>query len=331
MRKPSGGNMTTQPQHYPVISIITPSHNQGNFIAETIESVINQAGDFSLEYIIVDGGSTDNSVEIIRGYAEQIERGTWPARCQSISFRWSSEADQGQTAALAKGFGKATGEIFAWLNSDDTYLPGALQRITDNFNTHPETALLYGEATYIDTESRVISRYQTDEFDLLRLASSNIICQPAAFFRSNAFRAVGGLNEQLNFVMDYDLWIRLGRHGHCTYLPELLATYRLHEASKTINSGFLVKNSDESLATTIHHFGWAPLTRVYTSCRIRTETLLPAYLAKRPFVLVAGAILFTIIQSILLNHGLHRNDIMLLNRKNLRKLFKKRIEIMTGV
>ena len=313
----------------PLISIITPSYNQGAFIAETIESVISQAGDFNLEYIIMDGGSTDNSVEIIKGYAERLQQGSWPVCCRSITFHWSSETDKGQTDALAKGFAKATGDIFAWLNSDDTYLPGALQRVTDYFNSHPETALLYGDAHYIDTESRVISRYQTDEFDLLRLASSNIICQPAAFFRSNAFRAVGGLNEQLNFVMDYDLWIRLGKHGHCTYLPELLATYRLHEASKTINSSFLIKNSKESLAITVYHFGWAPLTRIFTLCSIRTEAMIPTFLSRNRIIVAMVNVVCTIVCSIWLNKGVNRLDFNLINGKNFRKILKKRVDIMT--
>ncbi len=322
--------MSNQPSQFPIISIITPSYNQGEFLAETIESVISQAGDFAIEYIIMDGGSTDNSVEIITKYAKRIREGKGPVYCQSITFHWSSNTDKGQTDALAKGFDKASGDVFAWLNSDDTYLPGALQRVTDYFQAHPEVDMLYGDAQYIDAEGRVISQYGTEEFDILRLASANIICQSATFFRSKAFRAVGGLNEKLNFVMDYDLWIRLGKRFICTHFPELLATYRLHESSKTINSDYLIHNSDESLSVTIHHFGWAPLTRVFTSCSIRTQTRLPAFIAQRPFLSLLATIGYTIARSFILNRGAHRNDVRLLTWRNFRKLLKKRLEIMTG-
>ena len=116
-----------------IFSIITPSYNQGEFLAETIESVIGQAGDFYIDYIVIDGGSTDNSVDVIRGYQASLNRMQWPIACRGITFSWVSERDEGQTDALMKGFGAARGEIFAWLNSDDVYLPGALQAVADQF------------------------------------------------------------------------------------------------------------------------------------------------------------------------------------------------------
>src|ERR1035437_9764873 len=111
---------------HPVISIVTPSYNQGEFLAETIESVISQEGEFHIDYIIVDGASTDTSVEIIRHYDELLNERNWSIKCCGIRFRWTSGKDKGQTDALMKGFRIAKGDVYAWLNSDDTYLPGAL-------------------------------------------------------------------------------------------------------------------------------------------------------------------------------------------------------------
>jgi GT2 family glycosyltransferase len=224
----------------------------------------------------------------------------------------------------------AEGEVLAWLNSDDTYLPGVLQTAVDFFCTHKDTGLMYGDACYTDTAGTFISNYRTEEFDLSRLASTNNICQPAAFFRKDAFETVGGLDGTLHFCMDYDLWIRIGRRFPCRYIPHLLATYRLHETSKTISSDTLYKNSEESLAVTIRHFGWAPLTRVYTSCRILCLARLPDIFVKNRFTVAAVAMICTIMRSLYMNRGFHRNDLKLLDRGNFRKLFKSRVEIMTG-
>lgn len=311
-------------------TIVTPSYNQGIFLAETIESVISQEGDFHIDYLVIDGGSSDNSREIIRQYDDRLRNRKWPIKCRGITFRWMSEGDRGQTDALMKGFRMAQGDVLAWLNSDDTYLPDALQTVADFFRDHPDTGLLYGDAHYSDAAGALIGNYKTDDFDLDKLASANIICQPAAFFRNAAFEAVGGLDETLDFVMDYDLWIRIGRCFSCHHIPRLLAAYRLHETSKTIIPETLIRNCDESLDVTIRHFGWAPLTRVYSSAYIRCKAVLPAFLAECPVALATAAMACTIFRSLRLNRGLHRKDLRLLNRMNFRKLFKSRLEIMTG-
>jgi glycosyltransferase involved in cell wall biosynthesis len=313
-----------------IFSIITPSYNHGAFLAETIESVVSQAGDFFIDYIIVDGGSTDNSVDIIKHYDALLNSGTLKTGCLGITYRWISEKDSGQTDALMKGFRIAEGNIFAWLNSDDTYLPGALQGTATYFREHPETGLMYGGAHYSDTSGAAIGRYKTEEFDLDKLAYANIICQPSAFFRREAFEAVGGLDSALHFVMDFDLWVKIARRFPCRHVPHLLATYRLHEASKTISPDTLIRNSEESLEVALRHFGWAPLTRVYTSCSILCRTRLPGILGKSKLIVAATAIACTIIRSLYLNRGIHRNDLKLLNRENFKKLIKSRLEIMTG-
>jgi glycosyltransferase involved in cell wall biosynthesis len=310
-------------------SIVTPSYNQGQFLAETIESVLDQSGDFTIDYIIVDGGSNDDSLEIIKKYEALLQRGEWRISCSGVTFRWISKQDNGQTDALIKGFNLATGEILAWLNSDDTYLPGALQAATVYFTDHPGTGLVYGGARYIDASGCTISSYRTEAFDLIRLASTNIICQPSAFFSRKAFEAAGGLDESLDYVMDYDLWIRIGRCLPCQYIPQQLATYRLHESSKTISDATLRQNSEESLEVTLKHFGWAPLTRVYTVCRNRCIKRLPGFIAGNRIALALTAICCTVISSLRLNRGVNRDDLKLLNRDNFRKLIMSRLEIMT--
>lgn len=313
-----------------IFSIVTPSYNQGQFIAETIESVIGQAGDFHIDYIIIDGGSTDDSVDIIRHYEGLLQRGAWPTACQGITYRWLAEKDNGQTDALMKGFRMATGEIFAWLNSDDTYLPGAFQIAATLLRDNTDTGLLYGEADYCDQAGAIIGRYRTEEYVFDKLAWFNFICQPSAFFTRKAFDAVGGLDEALRFAMDYDLWLRIGKRFPCRYLPTPLSKYRLHEASKTISDKTLFENSEEALHLAIKYFDWAPLTRVYNSCNFYCQARLPIFLAKNRPVLIFSTIFFTLFRSLWLNRGICINDLKLLNEENFRKLLKSRVEIMIG-
>ena len=316
--------------HIITLSIITPSYNQGQYLAETIESVISQEGDFHIDYIIMDGCSTDNSVDIIKRYDALLHTGEWSIRCRGISYRWMSEHDEGQADALLKGFRMANGEILAWLNSDDIYLPGALLAAADQFRSNPETGLLYGDAHYCDTAGAIVGRYRTEEFDLGKLAYFNFICQPSTFFRRDVFEAVGGLDRTLQFAMDYDLWIRIGKRFPCRYLPRFLSTYRLHEASKTIRDETLTSNCEEGLAVAIRHYGWAPLTRIFSLCRTTSKSWLPHFLSSSKPMVMVTAVICTIATSIRLNRGFNRNDLKLLNRENFSKLFKDRLEIMTG-
>jgi glycosyltransferase involved in cell wall biosynthesis len=315
---------------FPVFSIVTPSYNQGEFLAETIESVISQEGYFTIDYVIVDGGSTDNSVEIIRNYEGMLKEQKWPISCRGIDFRWLSEKDRGQSDALGKGFRMAHGEIFAWLNSDDLYLPGALQRVATFFREHPETGLLYGAAHYCDTAGTVIAKYRTEEYDFNKLAWFNFICQPSTFFRGEAFEAVDGLDKTLQFAMDYDLWIRLGQQFPCRYLPEYLSTYRLHETSKTMRDETLRANSEEGLRLALKYFGWAPLTRVYNACTFSCRASLPPFLSGNRTAIFAASLFCTLFRSLRMNRGIRLKDLQLLNKENFRKLFKSRLEIMTG-
>ena len=313
-----------------VFSIITPSYNQGQFLAQTIESVLSQSGDFFIDYVIVDGNSTDGSVEIIRHYDELLRQKNWPVACRGITYRWLSERDRGQTDALMKGFALARGDLLAWLNSDDLYLPGALQAAADALRAHPDTGLLYGESHYCDPAGTVLGRYRTEEFDYDKLAWFNFICQPSTFFRREAFEAVGRLDPSLHFAMDLDLWLRIGKRFPCRYLPRYLSKYRLHETSKTISDQTLQKNIDEGLRLALKYFDWAPLTRVYASCNCSCRLKLPRSLSGLRPVLIGSALVCALFRSLCLNRGVRTKDLRLLSRSNFRKLFKSRLDVMVG-
>jgi glycosyltransferase involved in cell wall biosynthesis len=205
----------------PLVSIVTPSFNQARFLEATIRSVLEQ--DYPrLEYILVDGGSTDGSLEIIKKYAGRL---AW----------WVSEKDQGQTDAINKGFARAKGQVFAWLNSDDTYEPGALRAAAGYLQAHPELGLAYGDANFIDEAGRVIGRFAAAQTDLRRLRRGYVhIPQQAAFFRGDLWRSLGPLDPSFYFAMDYDLWVRLAGRSQIRYVPQTWANFRLHSAGKTL-------------------------------------------------------------------------------------------------
>lgn len=207
----------------PLVSIITPSYNQAYFLEETIQSVLSQ--DYpNLEYIIVDGGSSDGSVEIIQRYTQRL---SW----------WVSERDQGQTDALNKGFARAQGNILAWLNSDDTYLPHAITQAVEALQAQPEVGMVYGDANLIDQNGQVIGRFPARQTDYRRLRRGYVhIPQQAAFFRASLWRQVGPLDPTFYFAMDYDLWVRLAKLAPILYITQMWANFRLHQTGKSVVS-----------------------------------------------------------------------------------------------
>lgn len=204
----------------PLVSIITPSYNQGKFIRQTIDSVLSQ--DYpNIEYIVVDGGSADNTVDILKSYGNKI--------------KWISEKDEGQADAVNKGIRKAQGQIIGWLNSDDMYLRGAVSKAVSYFKSHPDTDMVYGEGYYTDIDGNVTERYLTEKFSLERLAEQCIICQPTAFFTKEIAEKAGMLNAQLQLCMDYEFWMRISGQGKIAYIPEYLAESRMYEDNKTMS------------------------------------------------------------------------------------------------
>ena len=231
---------------WPCVSIVTPSYNQGQFIEETIRSVLLQ-GYPNLEYVIIDGGSTDNTVDVIKKYE------------RFLSF-WVSERDGGQAQAINKGWKRARGEIFAWLNSDDLYLPGSIAKAVSYLTKNQQVGLVYGEGYHIAENGRIIERYPTEPFDAKRLGDTCYICQPTAFVRRSVVEDTGSLNESLRFCLDYDFWIRISKRHHIGYLSEYLAKSRLHDQCKTLKEA--VARSRESLEMLYQHYRSVPPLKV---------------------------------------------------------------------
>lgn len=210
------------------ISIVTPSYNQAQFIERTIQSVLAQKGDFDLEYIIIDGGSTDGSVDIIKKYAEKDRR-----------IQWISEPDRGQSNAINKGLRSATGDIVAYLNSDDLYFPGALQHVMEAFaDRHVQWAT--GQCIIINEYDQEIhpwiTRYKNfwlRHYRFCTLLILNYISQPATFWRRSLFAEVGYLNEKEHLTMDYELWCRFGQRYPVRTVRQYLSGFRHHTTSKS--------------------------------------------------------------------------------------------------
>jgi glycosyltransferase involved in cell wall biosynthesis len=209
----------------PRITIVTPSFNQGKYIERTIRSVLQQHYP-DLEYIVVDGGSTDETVSVLKRYEGRL--------------RWISEKDSGQSEAINKGFRLAKGAIVAWLNSDDIYLPGALDKVGQYFAEHPEVMMVYGEGNMLDEAGNIKCRFPFTEpkYDLWKLIYfGDYILQQATFFRRSVFDAIEMLNESLHYTMDWDLFIRIGKRFRVDYMPEYLGAIREHGEAKTSVGG----------------------------------------------------------------------------------------------
>ena len=208
----------------PKVSVVIPSFNQGCFLERTILSVLNQ--DWPLELIVVDGASSDNSVEVIRKYEPYL---AW----------WVSEKDSGQTQAIVKGVSRATGTYITWLGSDDILMPGALRRMAEALERHPQACMVYGGVAFIDSHDRVLKcvAYRDMSLDNLLYHKHSTIAQPSSLLRRSVLDAAGGLDESLHYCMDYDLWIRLHALALSVNLGnDILSCYRLHEDSKTVGS-----------------------------------------------------------------------------------------------
>ena len=256
------------------ISIITPSFNQGPFIAATIDSVLEQK-DVDLKYMVLDGGSSDETLSILRSYGSR--------------FSWVSEPDKGQADAINKGFALIKGEILGWLNSDDLYLPGTLAKVVAEFKKDAKLMLLYGKANHVDVDGVFLDEYPCAEFRLEALSYGCFICQPACFFRRSLFEAAGGLDPSLHYAFDLDLWIKFGllKHNHpdwnFSFSPHLLACSRMHHSNKTLakrHEAYL-----EIIAVVKRHFNHVPFNWIYGAEETASGPY-DGYFRRRPFSLM---------------------------------------------
>jgi glycosyltransferase involved in cell wall biosynthesis len=233
---------------WPKISIVTPSLNQGQYIEETIRSVLLQ-GYPDLEYIIIDGGSTDASKDIIRKFEPWVNY-------------WISEPDRGQSHAVNKGFQKASGEIIAWINSDDFYLPGALCKAACWLSLEAGISFIYGDCRVVDDKGQGIDFYKGKFYSDQDFKAywNHYVPQPSAFFLRSILDDVGYLNEALSFVMDYDFWVRTSQRYLLYYTGEILAGFRLHSISKSVA---FKSRFDPELDTAVRKYWGGPFSLTY--------------------------------------------------------------------
>ena len=202
------------------VSIVTPSYNQSAYLEQTIQSVLDQEN-VSIEYIIVDGGSTDGSVEIIEKYTERL---AW----------WVSERDSGQAEAINKGLARSTGEFVAWLNSDDLYLPAAVAQAAKVLEANPEVGFVFGDAITIDTLGKPLNKLVFGDWGLEELVGFRIICQPAVFMRRSVLEQVGYLDSTYHFMLDHQLWLRIARVAPIQHVPSTWAAAHHHPEAKNV-------------------------------------------------------------------------------------------------
>jgi len=229
-----------------MVSIVTPSYNMARYLPETLESILTQ--DYpNIEAIVVDACSTDETPEILASYGSRI--------------RVIRGKDKGPSDGAHRGFQLARGDIFAWLNADDSFLPGAVSTAVAHLVEHPETDVVYGEGWWIDDNGAIISRYPTLPWDPKVLERDCFICQPAAFLRASSYRRCP-LDPDINRSFDYDLWIRMAKLGfRFDAIPDYLANSRMHRGAKTIYEREEVLNASMDLLR--RHYGYVPLPWVF--------------------------------------------------------------------
>ncbi len=235
-----------------MISIITPSLNSDRFIEQTIRSVLDQ--DYpEIEYIVVDGGSTDKTIDILKNFEGRIA--------------WTAERDAGQAGAINDGFRIAKGDVLGWLNADDLYQDGALRDVARKFDEGPDLMMAYGDGELIDENGRLIEKYPCEEFRLEALPYACFICQPACFFRRSLLEIAGNLDSELRYAMDLDLWIRFGMlkkenpHWKFEYVRTTWACSRMHPTNKTLSQR--QESYQEVVDVIRRYYGFVPFNWIY--------------------------------------------------------------------
>jgi glycosyltransferase involved in cell wall biosynthesis len=231
----------------PLVSVITPSFHSGEFLEETIESVLAQ--DYPrVEYLVMDGGSTDGTLAILERYRGRLE--------------FVSAPDGGAADAINRGFRRSCGEILAWLGADDVYLPGAIAAAVEAMSAAPDAAVVYGEASWIDESGKRLGRYPTvAPYTPAMFRRECCVCQPACFMRREAVESVGLLDASLESAFDYDLWIRLSQRYEFRAIARELACSRMHRRNKSL--GQKRKMFEEAMGLLRRHYGYVPVQWVY--------------------------------------------------------------------
>ena len=235
------------PEISPLVSIVTPCLNSGRYLEATIQSVLTQ--DYPrIEYLVMDGGSTDQTLEILRRYEGRL--------------RWVSAKDRGTADAVNKGFERTEGELFTYLNADDLLLPGAVSAAVNALQFVPGVAGVYGNAWWIDESGTRLRSYPVRDFDPKLLESECFICQPASFVRREAFRNLGGLDPSLALTFDYEFWMRYCRLYSLKKIEEPLACSRMHAANKSL--GRKKEVFEETFLVMRRYYGYVPFSWVYS-------------------------------------------------------------------
>jgi glycosyltransferase involved in cell wall biosynthesis len=205
------------------VSIVTPSYNQARFLDETLRSIVSQRDQIH-EHFVFDGGSRDGSVDLIRKYADRIDY-------------WESQKDKGQSDAIHRGFQRATGDVLGWINSDDVLLPGAVAKVREAFERHPEWDVITSYHVAIDGDSRILSLHRAPRETRAKLRRGIIrVCQQTCFFRRKLYESIGGLDLSLHCMMDHELWFRMFDAGATWgHVPEFLGAFRWHQESKSMS------------------------------------------------------------------------------------------------
>lgn len=236
-----------QVQPKPLVSVVTPCLNSAEFLEETIRSVLSQ--DYpNVEYIVMDGGSTDGSLAILERYRGRLQ--------------YFSAPDPGAADAINRGFQRSRGEILAWLGADDLYLPGAIGTAVEQLAQDPDAAVLYGEARWIDETGATVGRYPTvAPYHPAMFRGECAVCQPACFLRRAAVESIGLLDGRLQSAFDYDLWIRLSGRYPFRAIPQYLASSRMHQRNKSLGQKRLM--FEESIGLLCRHYDYVPVKWVY--------------------------------------------------------------------